>query len=124
MSKYINMEKVSDYGKENNRIDYGYLAKQEVDNMILANQFEQRLYDDLLELESGYLYTEDAEYEDEMVDIYQWYIIDGRSAKRLEKYDELVFYDTELDIYVWGITHWGTGWDYVLTDVEIEEEIK
>ena len=22
-------------------------------------------------------------------------------------------------MYVWGVTHWGTSWDYVLTDIEI-----
>ena len=26
---------------------------------------------------------------------------------------EPVFYDAELGLYVWGITHFGTSWDYV-----------
>ena len=120
MSKYINTDKVSDYGKENNRIDYGYLAKQEVDNMILCNEMSRRLFD-TLEFFSGSLYLEDEEgYTDDIVDIYQWSIIDG-SAERLTYYDEIIFYDNELDVYVWAITHWGTGWDYVLTDVKIDD---
>ena len=27
----------------------------------------------------------------------------------------------ELDMFLWGITHFGTGWDYVLTDLKIVE---
>ena len=31
----------------------------------------------------------------------------------MEHTDEPVFHDEELDLYVWGITHFGTSWDYV-----------
>ena len=31
----------------------------------------------------------------------------------MEHTDEPVFYDAELGLYVWGITHFGTSWDYV-----------
>lgn len=31
--------------------------------------------------------------------------------------NEILYYHDELDIYLWGVTHWGTGWDYVLTDI-------
>ena len=36
--------------------------------------------------------------------------------------DEIVYYNDQLDLYLWGITHFGTSWDYVLTDVRIIEE--
>ena len=55
-------------------------------------------------------YVENCDY----YDIYQWYIIDDYSARMLLEYtDEIIFYDDELEVYVWGITHFGTGWDYV-----------
>ena len=54
-------------------------------------------------------------------DIYQYYIISDNGAELLKDWtDEIVFYNEELDMYVWGVTHWGTGWDYVLTDIKIE----
>ena len=31
----------------------------------------------------------------------------------MEHTDEPVFHDAELGLYVWGITHFGTSWDYV-----------
>lgn len=53
-------------------------------------------------------------------EIFQYYIIDGAGAEILEDYtNEIVFYNEELDLYVWGVTHFGTSWDYVLTDIEI-----
>ena len=61
--------------------------------------------------------------QDEQPEIYQYYIISDNGADFLHRYtDEIVYYIPVLDIYVWGIAHWGTGWDYVLTDIKIEEE--
>lgn len=61
--------------------------------------------------------------QEEQPEIYQYYIISDNGADFLKRYtDEIVYYIPLLDIYVWGITHWGTGWDYVLTDIKIEEE--
>ena len=28
----------------------------------------------------------------------------------------------ELDIYILGVTHWGTSWGYVLTDLELVKD--
>lgn len=33
--------------------------------------------------------------------------------------DELVFYNERLDIYVWGIHHFGVAWCHVLTDIKL-----
>lgn len=54
-------------------------------------------------------------------EIYQWYIISGSGAQILEENtNEILYYNEELDIYVWGVTHWGTSWDYVLTSIPCE----
>ena len=56
--------------------------------------------------------------QDEQPEIYQYYIISDNGADFLKRYtNEIVYYIETLDIYIWGITHWGTGWDYVLTDI-------
>lgn len=61
---------------------------------------------------------EDLEYEqDELPEVFQWYIVSDSGAKILEEINEIVYYNEELDMYLWGVTHWGTSWDYVLTDV-------
>ena len=33
--------------------------------------------------------------------------------------DEILFYNETLDMYVWGVTHCGTSWNYVLTDIKL-----
>lgn len=66
--------------------------------------------------------VEELEEEQEGPDeIFQYFIISGNGAQILEDYtDEIVFYNETLDLYVWGVTHWGTAWDYVLTDIPCE----
>lgn len=48
-----------------------------------------------------------------------------RQALNIEEYtNEIVYYNETLDLYVWGVTHWGTSWDYVLTDIPCERSEK
>ena len=59
---------------------------------------------------------EDAHYEE----IFQYYIISDSGAQILEDWtNEIVFYNEELDMYVWGVTHYGTAWSYVLTVIKL-----
>ena len=61
--------------------------------------------------------------QDNQPEIYQYYIISDNGADILKRFtDEIVYYIPVLNVYVWGVTHWGTSWDYVLTDIKIEEE--
>lgn len=106
--------KVSDYGLENGYLDYLTLSKL-VEDCILNNTIFAEAHD--WELVSGDDYNEDEDY---YYDIYQTYIISEAGYKFLSEYtDEIVYYSEELDIYLWGITHFGTSWDYVLTDVKL-----
>ena len=53
-------------------------------------------------------------------EVYQWYIISDAGAEILKDYtNEIVYYNSELDIYLWGVTHYGTAWAYVLTDIPL-----
>ena len=58
--------------------------------------------------------------QDYLPDVYQWYIVSDNGARLLEEVNEIVYYNEELDIYLWGVTHYGTAWDYVLTDIKIK----
>lgn len=106
--------KVSDYGLENGYLDY-YTLSQIVGSSILNNTIMEEVpYG--WELVNGDDLDEDSEY----YEIYQWYIIDESGYRQLARLtDEIVYYNEQLDLYLWGITHFGTSWDYVLTDVKI-----
>lgn len=58
------------------------------------------------------------EEQDCMDDIFQYYIVDDNGARILKEINEIVFYNDALDMYVWGVTHYGTSWSYVLTDIK------
>lgn len=61
--------------------------------------------------------------QDEQQEIFQYYIVSDYGAELLQDYtNDPVYYLPVLDCYVWGVTHWGTSWDYVLTDVKLELE--
>ena len=93
-------------------------------SLILCNnipQFDEYLFDNI---ENGSFITyydekgdecdeENAveQYENE---VFQWYIIDEPTADRLKRSTkELIFYSEKLDVYILGVTHYGTAWDYV-----------
>ena len=79
----------------------------------------QRLDDEIQEKEDEIERLEDEQ--DNEREIFQWYIISDNGASILKDYtNEIVYYNSELDMYLWGVTHWGTSWDYVLTDIKIE----
>lgn len=80
------------------------------------------LQNELDELENKISALEDKKYdlEDEngtCDEIFQYFIVDDRGADLLQEINEIVFYNDTLDMYVWGVTHYGTAWSYVLTNI-------
>lgn len=53
-------------------------------------------------------------------EVFQWFIVDDWGAKLLQDISEIVYYSEKLDMYLWGVTHYGTSWDYVLTNIKID----
>ena len=61
--------------------------------------------------------------QEQQQEIFQYYIIDDNGAEILQTWtNEIVYYIEYLDIYIWGVTHYGTSWDYVLTNIKIEKD--
>lgn len=60
--------------------------------------------------------------QDEQPEVFQWYIVSDRGAEILQECNEIVYRNDELDVNLWGVTHWGTSWDYVLTNIKITKE--
>lgn len=100
--------KVSNYGMQNGYLDYRAL-RDIVGDCILNNNVRAATMEDW--------YIHSGEFEDV---VFQDYIITERGAQLLEELtDELIFYNEKLDLYIWAITHFGTAWDYVLTNVKL-----
>lgn len=58
--------------------------------------------------------------QDEGQDVFQWFIVNDWGARLLQDINEIVYYNEKLDMYLWGVTHCGTSWDYVLTSIKID----
>lgn len=64
--------------------------------------------------------ADDLESEQEPPEIFQFFIVDDAGAEIIQEWtDDPLFYCSALDMYIWGVTHWGTSWDYVLTDIRL-----
>ena len=124
-----NMEDLNEYEREHNKISYKRLVDRFFTDMILCNDITKLFYNEIggeycePTLELGTNYNEEN---DEYFEIYQYFIVDfsNYTYSLFEKYREqlgnelILYYIDELDIYILGVTHFGTGWDYVLTDFE------
>ncbi len=101
---------VSEYGLEKGYLDYRALANI-LEDCILNNTIRDRTMEDWRIVAGEFK-------EMIMTD----YIISKRGYEFLKEHtDEIVFYNENLELYIWGVTHWGTSWDYVLTNVKLYE---
>jgi hypothetical protein len=79
-------------------------------SMILCNELPN-VHPEMFEgIENGSDYDEEN---DTYAEIFQYYIIDASTAEHLKEHtDELIYYIEALDLYVLGVTHWGTAWTH------------
>lgn len=116
--KYFCGNEISNYGKEHGFLDYDTFSRA----------FDHVLNNSIFELGQGIGYGWelvnglDFDYEEEEIieepEVLQWYIVSDSGAQIIQDYtNEILYYHDELNIYLWGVTHWGAGWDYVLTDI-------
>ena len=108
---YFCGNEISAYGQEHNRLDYATFAKA----------FDAVLNNNIFGMFEGWELVNGSDYDeenDEYTEIFQWFIVSDNGAQMIQDYtDEILYYHEELDIYLWGVTHWGTSWDYVLMDI-------
>lgn len=114
--EYFFGNKVSDYGLKNGYVDYLTLSK--AFNHVINNEITSKTED--WEIVNGSEYDDET---DSYEEVFQWYIIPEYGAEILQRYtNEIVYYSDEFNMYIWGVTHFGTSWDYVLTDIKLKEK--
>lgn len=123
--KYYHGNPISGYGIENGYVDYATLAK--CFDSVLNNDIMNLTYDiGSWDQVNGTVDNSDEieELENEQgnePEVFQWFIIDSWGARLLQQEtNEIVYYNETLDMYLWGVTHYGTSWNYVLTNIEID----
>lgn len=101
-------------GEEYTEAEAEELIDEIQDKLDELEEDEEANADEIAELERRIEKLQDSHYQE----VFQWFIISDNGAEILKEWtEEIVFYNAELDMYVWGVTHYGTSWDYVLTDI-------
>ena len=94
---------------------------EELEDMITEDSTEEQDEETTAKIDELREQIEELEEEqDRQPDIFQWFIVDNQGAQILDEAGEIVYYNSTLDLYLWGVTHWGTSWDYVLTNIKID----
>ena len=118
-----------DYSKEINEIDEKIAESEskidEINNIFDKNEYSLKDYENYLNKKYDYeneiesLENDKSDYENyEYPEIFQFFIVDDKAAEIIKDYtNDPLFYCELLDMYIYGITHFGTSWDYVLTDI-------
>ena len=121
IKNYVRMEDLNEEEKRTNRISYRRLIER-IGNVWLFNQAPKLSnYDFEFVLNSDY-----NEERDEYIEIYQYYLIDIddfmlKKLNDLKCKDLIIAWSDTLEEYVLLVDHFGTSWDYVMTDIEPTE---
>lgn len=116
--KYFCGNEISAYGQEHNRLDYATFAK--AFDTVLNNNIFGMGWDigNGWELINGFEEDEEGLIELDPAEVFQWFIVSDNGAQMIQDYtNEILYYHEDLGIYLWGVTHYGTSWDYVLMDI-------
>ena len=111
-------QKLNEYEREHKKVSYRTLLNKLNINVILCNnivEVDEFLYDNII---CGEVYNEE---EDTYNEIYQYYIMDANewdieNIKKHYSNEFIIAYSDKLDLYILMVDHFGTSWDYVLTD--------
>ena len=91
--------------------------QEQIEELMLDNENDEHT-EEIEELQDKINELEEEQDNSYNADIFQYYIVDDNGAEILKEINEIVYYNEELDMYVWGVTHFGTSWSYVLTDIK------
>ena len=119
----IHINEVSEMARKKNCLDYasmvewstyGHMVRLNVSPWSMAEDWEKQNDDE-----------EDEEQDEDEADeeVFQWFIISEHSVEFFVHYtNELIYYSESLDMYLLGVTHFGTAWSGVMTEWKLEEE--
>lgn len=122
--EYIEPEQVNGYIDNSEEIEECQNALEELETEIEETTDENRariIQNNILLYKNRIDELEWDQHESENPEIYQYYIVSDYGAQLIQDYtNDPLYYLPVLDCYIWGITHYGTAWDYVLTDCKLE----
>lgn len=135
----LKSEKMGEYEKEKGYASYRTIVEYFIGDIVLCNnitEIDESVYDNLTIEEKYYnendeeiteeeYYNDDNAYCDRSTpEIYQYYLchVSDYGKEQCEKAGLILSYSDKLECDVLCVDHWGTSWDYVLTDVKLFDD--
>lgn len=107
-----NKEELNSEELRTGRVSYKRIIDRYISDLVLCNNIENlEPYEELWDnMQNGY----------EDIEIYQYYIcnLTEFEKEKLLEYGIILSYSNVLDVDVLCVDHFGTSWDYVMTDVK------
>jgi hypothetical protein len=115
-----NLEDLNKEEKRTGKASYKRVVDRYIDDLVLCNklpEIDNSIFD------TANIYDEEN---DTYIDIYQYFLcnIDEDIKETLKSYGLIIGYSELLECDVLMVDHWGTSWDYVMTDAEITTNYK
>lgn len=114
----VNKKDLNEEELKTGKVSYARAVERLVGDIVLCNnigQLDSSIFDNII---NDNYYDDDEEYLEE--EYYQYYLcnLDEWEKDFLKQTDIIVSYSDVLDCDVLMVNHWGTSWDYVMTDIE------
>ena len=108
-----NKEELNSEELRTGRVSYRRIIDRYISDLVLCNEIAN-----IEEFIEGQLYDTYGELED--LEIYQYYVCNLTEFEKetLQEYGILLAYSNKLEVDILCVDHWGTSWDYVMTDVK------
>lgn len=134
----LKSDEMGEYEKEQGRASYRTIISYFIGDIVLCNNIineDDSVYYNMMDKQETKYYNEDGEeisedeyYNDENAyieiyqpEIFQYYLcnISEWNREKLQQAGVILSYSDKLDCDVLCVDHFGTSWDYVLTDVKL-----
>ena len=122
---YVNKEDLNEKELKTGRVSYKRLVDHYVGDIVLCNNITEVDDEICNNVDERNLIDEDGDEINDL-DIYQYYIcnVSEWAKEQLKGTGVILSYSKVLDCDVLMVQHWGTSWDYVITDIEWTENLE
>lgn len=117
----VNKKELNEEELRTGKVSYRRAIERLIGDIVLCNNITNVDYDIFYNIiNENYYDTEEDEEEYQDEEFYQYYLcnLDEYEKDFLKETDIIISYSEVLDCDVLMVSHYGTSWDYVMTDIE------
>ena len=116
----VNKNELNSEELKTGKVSYARAVERLIDDIVLCNNITNIDYDIYCNIINEGYYDEEHDEEHDEEEFYQFYLcnLDDWQKDFLKETNIIISYSDVLDCDVLMVDHYGTSWDYVMTDIE------